>query len=150
MSSVPAFRDLTGFTAVLKSCLFAYSVLSLISVWSGWGVLQLLGRAIAGVEITEVDANNTRQALVGVLYVLAFIVTGLAFLRWIVLANRNARIGRQGASGCPPADWWAGTSSRSPRCGSRIRRWWSYSGHSIVRDLGSVSSEPRARACVKK
>lgn len=93
MSSASAFRDLTGLAAILKACLAAYLVVSLISIWSGWGELQMLQRVMAGAEITEAEAtaSDTRQAMAGMLYALVFIVTGVVFLRWIVLANWNAR-----------------------------------------------------------
>jgi uncharacterized membrane protein len=107
MSSVSAFRDLTGLTAILKACLAAYLVVSLIGLWSGWGELQLLQSAMAGAEITEAEAtaSDTRQAMAGLLYALVFIVTGVVFLRWIVIANRNARA--LGASGMQFTPGWS-------------------------------------------
>lgn len=104
MSSMAAFRDLTGLTAILKSCLFAYLIISLVGVWSGWGELQLLQNALAGAEITDAEAaaNDARQTLVAALYLLAYIVTGVVFLRWIVVANRNARaLGARGMQFTP-------------------------------------------------
>ena len=78
---------------------------------------------MVGVEITDAEAtaSDTRQAMVGVAYLLACIVTGVVFLRWIVVANRNARAGRQRHA--VHARLVGGLVLRpDPLCGSRIRR----------------------------
>ncbi|HEX6938821.1 MAG TPA: hypothetical protein VF158_05375 [Longimicrobiales bacterium] len=103
--SSSAFRDLTGLTAILEACLAAYLVVSLIGIWSGWGELQLLQKAMAGAEITEAEAtaSDTRQAMAGLLRSLTLIVTGVVFARWAALvlvsrlgalqAEKHARLG---------------------------------------------------------
>lgn len=50
-------------------------------------------------------ASDSRQALLGVLYVVIFLVTGILFLLWTYLANRNAR--SLGATGMKFTPGWA-------------------------------------------
>ena len=39
----------------------------------------------------EAEANDRRQMVIGIVYMLAYLTTAFLFLRWTYLANRNAR-----------------------------------------------------------
>ncbi len=83
MTSTAEFRDLTSLTSILKATLAAYVAITVIGLWSGWLELDLLKRAASGAMVseTEATASDSRQAFIGILYLIAFVVTGFLFLR---------------------------------------------------------------------
>ena len=85
------FRDLTSLSVFVKAGLWACIAVTAIGMWSGWLEINLLQRVADGATVSEADAaaSDSRQALVGGLYLLFFVVTGIAFLRWIYFANYN-------------------------------------------------------------
>ncbi|MGE4183207.1 MAG: DUF4328 domain-containing protein [Limisphaerales bacterium] len=78
-----------------------------VALWSGWLEIQLLQRAADGTAVSEAEAavSDSRQAFLGGLYFVVFMVTGVLFLRWTYLANRNAR--GLGATGMQFTPAWA-------------------------------------------
>ena len=66
-------------------------VLDLIALGSGFMEIGLLSRAQEGGTITdtEAEANDTRQAIIGGLQLLTFVLTAIFFLMWIHRAHRN-------------------------------------------------------------
>ena len=66
-------------------------VLDLIALGSGFMEIGLLSRAQEGGTVTdaEAEANDTRQAIIGGLQVLTFVLTAIFFLMWIHRAHRN-------------------------------------------------------------
>jgi len=104
---VGEFRDLTGLAALLKGSLGVYMVVAMAGLWSGWMEIDILQRVVDGATVSEAEAaaSDSRQALMGGLYLLAMIVTGVFFLRWTYLANRNARA--LGATGLEFTPGWA-------------------------------------------
>jgi len=107
MSDTGPFRDLGGLSAMLKGSLGVFMAVAAVSLWSGWLEIGLLQRAADGAFVTEAEAiaNDSRQALLGGLYFLVFLITGILFLRWILLTNRNARA--LGATGMEFTPGWA-------------------------------------------
>jgi hypothetical protein len=99
MTDTPNFRDLSGLTALLKASLGIFMAIAAASLWSGSLEIELLQRAASGAAVAETDtaANDLRQGLLGGLYLLVYVVTGVVFSRWTYLSNQNAR--SLGASG---------------------------------------------------
>jgi len=92
MTETADFRKLTGLSTLLKGSLAVYMGIAAIGLWSGWLEIELLHRAANGAAVSEAEAvaSDSRQALLGGLYFVIFLVTGVIFLRWTYLANRNA------------------------------------------------------------
>jgi len=63
----------------------------IISVWFDYLQIQLVNRIIRGdfVTMAEALANDDRQATIGLIYTIVFIITGILFLMWIHRAHRN-------------------------------------------------------------
>jgi hypothetical protein len=82
------FKDPTQLTTILTFALYAQAVVALISLFSDLAQLSLLGS-----NYTEQAgaANDARQQIVGLFYLLVFLVTGILFLVWINRANKNCR-----------------------------------------------------------
>lgn len=107
MPDMTTFRNLSGFTAVLKILLGVYMAIAALGLWSGWLEIELLRRAANGLSVSEAEAaaSDSRQTLLGGLYLLVFVITGIMYLRWIYLSNRNAR--SLGAAGMQFSPGWA-------------------------------------------
>lgn len=101
------FRDPVRLTQWLTRLLIAGIALSVIALWSGFLEYDLLQEAQEGLIPSDADAeaNDVRQAVVGLFQVLVFIVTGVVFLRWIYRANKNAR--QLGAKGMQFTPGWS-------------------------------------------
>ena len=87
------YRDLGTLVRWLKVTLLVFTILALLGIWSGSLEISLLEEMRSGYEATEseVEASDSRQALVGMLQFLAFLSTAILFGRWIFLSNQNAR-----------------------------------------------------------
>lgn len=92
-ASCPGFRDLNRLATVLKVCLAVHLTTVALSLWSGQLEIELLRRVASGLPVppAEVVASDDRQAAMAGLYLLAFLVTAILFLRWTYLSNRNTR-----------------------------------------------------------
>jgi hypothetical protein len=101
------FTDLSGLTFALKVSLGLYMAAAAVSLWSGWLEIDLLQRAASGdvVSVVEASASDSRQAFLGGLYIVAFILAGATFLRLILLSSKNARA--LGAAGMQFTPAWA-------------------------------------------
>lgn len=86
------FRDLNGLVAWLKVALGALALASLFMAVSSWLQIILLENAQSGTEIPEAaaTANDSREALSGVLYLVTYLATAVLFLRWTYLTKKNA------------------------------------------------------------
>ncbi len=70
-----------------------------VSILSYFGQMSLLGGTYTEAEGA---ANDSRQRVIGLAYLAVFIVTGIAFLKWIHRANLNCRgFGAQGMKFTP-------------------------------------------------
>ncbi|QYJ98319.1 DUF4328 domain-containing protein [Shewanella alkalitolerans] len=91
------FKDATQLTHWVRYMLYAQIVVALIAIGSNYLEYQLLMDYISGDYISEAqavadgEANDMRQLVVGVLYLLVFIASGVLILKWIYRANFNAR-----------------------------------------------------------
>lgn len=86
---LPGYRflkDPTKLTTILIFLVYTRAVASLISIFSDFAQLALLGS-----QLTEAAgaANDARQQIVAIIYLLVFVVTGILFLIWINRANKN-------------------------------------------------------------
>jgi hypothetical protein len=73
-----------------KGLLVATFVLAAVGVVSGLLQLELLSRAASGgISDAEAAANDSRQQLIGLLQILLFIGTAVAFLIWFHRAHKN-------------------------------------------------------------
>lgn len=97
MSTNEGFRDSTSLTAWVRYMLYAQILIAVISIVSGNLEYQLLSDYQNGVytspeqAIADGEANDQRQGLIGILYLIVFVVSGFLILRWIHRANYNAR-----------------------------------------------------------
>jgi hypothetical protein len=75
---------------LLAACL----VLDLLGIGSGIAQRSLLLRVAAGTELSTeaAQANDTRHAAIGLLQVLAFVVTAIAWLVWLHRSYGNLRL----------------------------------------------------------
>lgn len=88
--SVPSFAPADGAARWTKGLLVATLVLSAVGIVSGLLQIELLSRAATGgISDAEAAANDSRQQLVGVLQVLVYVGTALAFLVWLHRVHRN-------------------------------------------------------------
>jgi Domain of unknown function (DUF4328) len=96
------FRNPTSLTRVLQVLLAALIALSVAAFLSNLAEYQLLQSTY-----TEADAaaNDTRQGIIGGLYLVVFVATIIVFGRWIYRANGNARA--LGASGMEFTPGWS-------------------------------------------
>jgi hypothetical protein len=79
-------NTLTRFLKTMLWILVGVTALSLVS-----DILQMQLLSSGSFNTTEAEANDTRQRIVGIIYLLAYAVTGVTFLKWIHRANLNVR-----------------------------------------------------------
>lgn len=81
--------------------------LGVIAVISDAAERSLIGSLIDGENVTvaELAASDDRQAVIGGIQFLLFVITAIFFLRWFSEAYRN--VSRYGASGLPLSEGWA-------------------------------------------
>ena len=82
-------------------------VLDVVAVVSDYMQIQLIQRVLRGETITmaEATANDSRQAAIGGIYFILFVITGILFCMWIHRAHRN--LPSLGASGLKYSPGWA-------------------------------------------
>ena len=87
------FKDPTGLTKCLHILLFLGIVLSAVAFCSSWLQLDLLSAIKKGLypSIAEVESNETRQRIIGIVWVVSYLITDIVFFVWIYRANYNAR-----------------------------------------------------------
>lgn len=89
-------KSLTSFVVIMLWVSLGFEV---VSILSDFGQMSLLGGTYTEAEGA---ANDSRQSVIGVAYLGVFIVTGIAFLKWIHRANVNCRgFGAQGMKFTP-------------------------------------------------
>jgi hypothetical protein len=82
-------KDPTALTVFVKTMLWISLVLGVISLLSDFAQFNLA--ASGSITKEAAQANDARQQIIGIVQLLAFIVTGVAFLMWIYRANLNVR-----------------------------------------------------------
>jgi len=89
--------SLTKFLTIILGISLGISVLSLLSDFMQMSLLSA-GRF----SQSAAEANDSRQKAISILYLIAYIVTGIAFLKWIYRANKNCHgFGAQGMEFTP-------------------------------------------------
>jgi len=80
-------KDPSKLTSILTFLIYTQAVVSLFSIFSDLAQFSLLGSP----EITETAgaANDARQQIIGLGYLLVYLVTTIVFLTWINRANKN-------------------------------------------------------------
>jgi hypothetical protein len=65
--------------------------LEVASLASGYSQYNLLQAAASGVEIPDetLDANDLRESAIAIIYLIAFIISAIAFIRWFECAYSN-------------------------------------------------------------
>jgi len=104
---IAAFSLLHSRTQAVSVLLAIIIIVDLIAVVSDYLQIQLLTRVQVGDLITEAEAmaNDSRQALIGTIYLVMFIVTAIAFCVWIHRAHKN--LPSLGAEGLKYSPGWA-------------------------------------------
>jgi hypothetical protein len=81
-------KDPSGLTVFLKTMLWISLAVGVICLFSDIAQLSLASSGSIAKENAE--SNDARQGMIGIIQLLTFIVTGIAFLMWIYRANLNA------------------------------------------------------------
>ena len=85
-----AFKeDPTNLTATLKIMLWVFLGLNIILILSNFAELNLLKSV--NLTLAKAEAIDTRQQVLGIIYLIVYIITGITFLKWIYRANLNVR-----------------------------------------------------------
>lgn len=86
------YKDLGFLKSVLCTLLFIGLVLTAFAVVSGVWEYQLLKTIQSGGEFTDaqIEQNDSRQGLIGIVQLLLLVITGIVFLRWVYCVSRNA------------------------------------------------------------
>lgn len=88
--AVPAFSPADGAARWTKGLLAAILVLAVAGIVGGLLEIKLLSRAAAeGISDAEALANDSRQAIIRLLQILASLGTAVAFLMWFRRVHRN-------------------------------------------------------------
>jgi hypothetical protein len=88
-------KNITSLTKILVTMLWIFLGISVLSLISDFMQLNLLGSGTFSIE--QAEFNDARQRIIGILYIVAFIVVGFVFLKWIYRVNSNCHgFGAQG------------------------------------------------------
>ncbi len=79
-------NDFTSLTTTLKIMLWISLGVSVISMLSNLNQMNLLSGSFSQ---AEAEANDAQQQIIGVLYLVIVIVSGITFLSWTYCANAN-------------------------------------------------------------
>ncbi len=96
-------RGLISLTKFLKTMLWVSLGCSILSLSSDFMQLNLLNSA--KFSQAQAESNDSRQQIVALIYLGAFIVTGVTFLKWIHQASSNCH--RLGAEGLEYSPGWS-------------------------------------------
>lgn len=89
-TSVPSFTPPSGPARWARGLLFATAVLALVAAGSSAAQYELLGRIDGGdFSMEEANANDSRQAGIGMVQVAFYLATAIAFLTWMHRAHKN-------------------------------------------------------------
>ena len=79
-------KDPSSLTKILKIMLWISLGVSVLSMLSDFMQMNLLSSSYSQ---AEGEANDARQQVIGILYLVVFVITGITFLKWIYRANSN-------------------------------------------------------------
>ncbi len=93
-------KDPRALTTFLKIMLWIYVGVTIVSILSSYVEMDLLSMAQFSINLAQ--ANDLRQCALWLLHAVTFVITGIAFLRWIYRANSNCHgFGAQGMKFSP-------------------------------------------------
>jgi hypothetical protein len=93
-------KDPTSLTKFLTTMLWISLGVSVLTLISDFMQMNLLNAGSFSQAAAE--ANDSRQQIMGILYLVAFVITGIAFLKWIHRSNSNCHgFGAQGMEFTP-------------------------------------------------
>ena len=102
------YKNSSNLTNWVRYLLYAQVLVAVVSLFSNYLEYQLLSDYQNGVyasqeqAVADGETNDRRQQILGVAYLLVFIISGFLILRWIHRANFNARqLGAQGMKFTP-------------------------------------------------
>ena len=91
------FRNSDKLTSWVRYMLYVQIIVAVVSIISGYLEYELLSDYQNGVytsqekAVADGEASDQRQGLVGIVYLVVFVISGFLILRWIHRANYNAR-----------------------------------------------------------
>lgn len=91
------YRNSESLTNWVKYMLYAQIVVAVVSILSGYLEYELFSDYKSGVytsqekAVADGEASDQRQGIIGIVYLIVFVVSGFLILRWIHRANYNAR-----------------------------------------------------------
>lgn len=91
------FRNSDTLTAWVRYMLYAHIIIGLVSMASGYLEYNLLSDYQNGTytsqeqAVADGQASDQRQKIIGIIYIIIYVVSGFLILRWIHRANYNAR-----------------------------------------------------------
>jgi hypothetical protein len=102
-----AFADPSGLTKWVRRFLYLDVGISALALISGVLEYQLLQAMLGGAYVSnaQVEANDARQKMIGLIYIAIWLVLAVLILKWIYRANFNAR--QLGASGMQFTPGWS-------------------------------------------
>lgn len=80
-------KDPAYLTKLLKTMLWVFMVLVVLNLLSDLAQMNLVSSG--SFTNARAEANDMRQAVLGAVYTVAYLITGVTFLRWIYRANLN-------------------------------------------------------------
>jgi len=91
--SVPGYSSIHSLSVIVIVVFSVLLATTIVSAVSDYFQIELLNRIITGSQFTmsEVDANDDRQALIGITYLIINLVVIIMFLIWFHRAHRNLR-----------------------------------------------------------
>ncbi|HSC76883.1 MAG TPA: DUF4328 domain-containing protein [Pseudomonadales bacterium] len=102
------YKSSSSLTRWVKYLLYAQILVAVVSIFSNYLEYQLLSDYQNGVytsqeqAVADGETSDNRQHVLGIAYLLVFIISGFLILRWIHRANFNARqLGAQGMQFTP-------------------------------------------------
>jgi len=102
------YKDISSLYNTLILLLKATILISLVAAISSMFEVKLINDMTTGnfdyTIVDQVNANDLRQQLIGIIQFSLFIITGIVFLRWIYFSNSNSR--SLGASGMQFTPGW--------------------------------------------
>lgn len=96
-------KDPTTLTVFVKTMLWVHLGLAIVSMLSDFAQLSLARGGIITPEAAE--SNDTRQQMIAIVFLAAYIATAIGFLKWIRRANINSRA--FGATGMEFTPGWS-------------------------------------------